>query len=153
MPKLAFAYNSCVNKSTGFSPFYLMFGRKSRLPIDNAFQEMEAGDKLKRKTHRQFVTEWKEAMGEAVKLAQANISKAGEYNRKYYNKKAKAVQIDVGDHVLMKNVRESGGTGKLKSFWEEKIFKVVEKRENIPVYKIQGLGDERDTRVIHHSGN
>ena len=121
------------------------------MPIDNAFQEMEAGDKLKRKTHRQFVTEWKEAMGEAVKLAQANISKAGEYNRKYYNKKAKAVQIDVGDHVLMKNVRESGGTGKLKSFWEEKIFKVVEKKENIPVYKIQGLGDERDTRVIHRN--
>lgn len=38
LAKLTFAYNSTRNKATGFSPFYQMFGRQSRLSIDSMFQ-------------------------------------------------------------------------------------------------------------------
>ena len=55
LPKLAFAYNSCVQKTTGFSPFYLMFGRESKLPIDTMFG-LDEGD-VKPKSQRQFVDE------------------------------------------------------------------------------------------------
>ena len=37
LPKLAFAYNVTVNKSTGYSPYFLMFGKEPRLGIDAVF--------------------------------------------------------------------------------------------------------------------
>lgn len=63
----------------------------------------------------------------------------------------KAVEIVVGDRVLMKNVRERGWTGKLHSYWEESLFQVVEKRDGIPVYKIQNIKKASDVRVVHRN--
>ena len=151
LPKLAFAYNSTINKTTGFSPFYLMFGRESRLPIDRVFHEVRSGKKLKRKTHEEFVREWEQSMKDAVEVARNNIKKSAGYNKKYYDRKAKAVELIPGDMVLMKNTRERGGTGKMRSFWEESIFKIVEKREKLPVYKIQSIKNDKDVRVVHRN--
>ena len=37
LAKIASAYNSTVHKTTGFSPYFLMFGRETRLLIDMIF--------------------------------------------------------------------------------------------------------------------
>ena len=148
LPKIAFAYNSTINKTTGYSPMKLMFGRESRLPIDLVFQVRQ--DKLPRQTHEQFVQDWQTAMQEAVKVARENITKSAQYNKRYYDKRAKAVEIVVGDMVLVKNVRERSG-GKLKSYWEEALFKVVEKKDNLPVYTIKNMKKARDVRTVHRN--
>ena len=81
LPQLAFAYNSTVNKSTGYSPFYLMFGRNSKLPVDEMFGLNESPVvNMEQKSHSQFVDEWKRSMEQAFKLANANIDKADGYN-------------------------------------------------------------------------
>ena len=79
------------------------------------------------------------------------MGKAAEWNKKNYDRKACAEEISIGDKVLMQNCREKGGTGKLRSYWEESIFEVVEKRADAPVYRIRNIHKEKDVRVVHRN--
>ena len=72
LSKLAFTYNSTINKSTGHSPFFLMFGRSSKLLIDSP---------NKKKSYDKFVAEWKESMHQATDIANKTTDKARHLNK------------------------------------------------------------------------
>ena len=38
--KLSFVYNCTRNDNTGFSPYYFLFGRNPRLPVDLLFESV-----------------------------------------------------------------------------------------------------------------
>ena len=147
LPKLTFAYNSTINKTTGYSPFFLMFGRESRLPIDSIFPMDEVENK--NIPYKEFVRQWEKSMKEAYKIADTEIRKSAAYNKKYYDKKIRYVDIAPGDRVLVRNV-EKGGTGKLRSFWEQKIYVVVSKHELVPVYSIKPLNGKK-IKIVHRN--
>ena len=132
LPKLGFAYNTTVNKTTGYSPFFLMFGRNGRLPIDRMFG-LDSLVPIKRQSHSQFVKEWKDKMEEAFRLANNHIDKAANYNKQHYDKKVRGEEVNVGDQVLVRNMREREGAKKLRSHWERTIFEVVEKKPGLPI--------------------
>ena len=148
LSSLTFAYNSTVNKTTGYSPFYLCFGRESRLPLD-CILPIEP-NATTAKTYDRFVREWKDSMRDAFQAANQNIERAGAANKRRYDAKSKAVSIVVGDKVLVRNVGERGGTGKLRSWWEQKIYVVVEVNDVVPVYTIRPI-DGKQTKTVHRN--
>ena len=84
-------------------------------------------------------------------IARKHIDKSAAYNKAHFDKRAKAVALEVGERVLVHNMRERKGKPKMRSYYEENIFRVIEARENVPVYKIQNVRNGRDTRVVHRN--
>ena len=64
-------------------------------------------------------------MKEAYQIAQQNAKKTAERDREYYNKRVSGGVLQPGDRVLVRNLIERGGPGKLRSHWEHVIHVVV----------------------------
>ena len=147
--KVLHAYNCTRNSTTGYSPYYLMFGRKPKLPIDILLQT--EGDPPKG-SHKEYLEKWKKEMGDAFEIA---LQKSTERKNKDAERKIPAwgtsKELEVNDHVLVKNLTPRGGPGKLRSFWEQDLSKVIEKHENGLTYKIQSVSEPIKTRVLHRN--
>ena len=129
--KVVHAYNCTRNDATGFPPFYLVFGRLSRLPIDIMF-----GLKPPTSTYPEYVKQWRSAMDKAYELASTNASKSTATSKNQYDKKVRHAVLQEGDRVLVRNLSERNGPGKLRSYWED-IHVVVRQKGDMPVYVVQ----------------
>ena len=72
--KVVHAYNCTRHDSTGFSPFYLLFGRTQRLPI--LMFGLKPPDGYT--TYPEYVRNWRRAMKEAYNLASAQTRKSAD---------------------------------------------------------------------------
>ena len=130
--KVVHAYNSSRSDATGFSPFYLLFGRSPRLPVDLMFGLSHEDTRL---SHAEYTEKWKVAMQDAYDLARQNISKSADDGKRQYDRKVRFSSLQPGDRVLVCNLSERGGPGKLRSGWEQEVQIIVEKRGDLPVYE------------------
>ena len=56
-----------------------------------------------------------------------------------------------GERVLLKNLSERGGTGKLKSYWENDIYEVVFCHPKLPIYQIKPENGGNKIRTVHRN--
>ena len=133
--KLMFAYNATTHESTGYSPYFLMFGREPTLPLDTI---LNTANEKEKKSYLKFAQDWKDQMAEAYKVAFQRSSKRKEADRLRWEKSPLLSQLKCGDRVLVKNVKERGGPGKLRSYWEQNVYVIKEVKEPAGVvYGIQ----------------
>ena len=146
--KVVHAYNCTRNDVTGFSPFYLLFGRSPRLPIDLMFGLSRDEACV---THRRYAEKWQISMKEAYSLAAKNNLQSTVAGKKQYDKKVRFSSLQPGDRVLVRNLSERGGLGKLRSYWEQQIHVVIGQRGNLPVYEVRPERQTGKPRVLHRN--
>ena len=141
---LVHAYNCCKQASTGYAPFYLMFGRCPRLPIDIflGIPEKDGIHGTAKNIRANLEAAYKIA-SDSAKLARVNQTKN-------YNKKVRGNRIDVGDLVLTRNVNLKG-KHKLADKWCDELYIVVKQPNvDIPVFVVRPENGGRE-KILHRN--
>ena len=101
VPEFLQAYNSTRSAVTGFSPHYLMFGRRPHLPVDYYFLIMSMFEH----SHHvpTYMTEVRRCFKEAYAEAHLQMNCEAKKQKRYYVRTMSTTQLVLGDMVLMKS--------------------------------------------------
>ena len=91
--KVVHAYNCTHQEATGFSPYFLLFGRPPRLPIDLIFGTKPASCA----NYPAYVKEWQKALQEAYELAAKRSQLSGMKGKKHYDRRGSGPVLQQGD--------------------------------------------------------
>ena len=149
VPAMVHAYNCTRNTATDYSPYYLLFGRDPRLPID-----MEFG--LKRRNQQDppsrsnYVTQLRRRLRFAHKKVKQETGRQQARHKGLYDRRCKGAPLDIEDLVLVKKTAWKG-RHKIQDRWESDEYQVIgQPSPGIPVYEVKSVAGGR-TRVLHHN--
>ena len=152
LPELLLAYNATRSAVTGYSPYYLLFGRRPRIPVDYLFPTLR--DSPHQTKMEMSVGAMQKRLKEAFTVARCLTSEEVASQCRYYDRKAGAVALQPGDVVM---VCANGFVGKMKvkDRWEDGGFIVESQLEDWPVYKVKcptsDAGQKPKCRILHRN--
>ena len=149
VPSLVHAYNATKPDSIGYAPFYLMFGRHPRLPIDIAMgTDMEKEEEERMAS--EYVEELRKKLEWAYEVATKESRKASSGQKGQYDKRIRGTAVEIGDRVLVKNVTKRGKC-QLANRFEDEIYVVKEQpNKDIPVFVVEQEVGPGKRRILCH---
>ena len=152
LPEMLSAYNGTHSVVTGYSPYFLLFGRKARMPVDYLFPTLH--DSPHQTKMEVSVTVMQKKLKEAFTVARHLTSQEATKQRCYYDHKAGAVALQPGD-VVMVHTNGFVGKQKVKDRWEDGGFIVESQLKDWPVYKVRCLTTDAKQklryRILHRN--
>ena len=146
---LVHAYNCTRNATTGFSLYYLLFGRESRLPVDVEFG-LQRGSQSGSPGESNYISQIRRRLRFAHKKAKHMTQMQQAKHRELYDLKCRGVTLDVGDLVLVKQTAWKG-RHKIQDRWESGEYQVVgQPTPGVPVYSMKSIAGGK-TKVIHRN--
>lgn len=138
------AYNCTQHDSTGYSPYFLMYGRHPGLPLDLVFGRTSSGGSSE---YSDYVQDLQDCLKFAYAQANESSRQAKQQQKKHYDRQVKSHTFEPGDRVLFK-VCAVEGRQKLGDRWKSKPYVVLKEQPGVPVYVIWSE-DGMKEKVVH----
>lgn len=145
LPYVTFAYNSTVQDSTGYTPYFLMYGKDPILPSDSDLPSTETETS-------NFLNKLKEARDTAKKA----VEKAQKKQKDGYDQTHNNIEYQVGDYVMLYKPRPQVDKSKRFLHYYVGPYKILQKLSPINYQvthatKIRPTGSEDLTETVHIS--
>ena len=147
---LTHTYNCTMSPVTGFSPYFLMFGRTQKLPLDIDLgipmveQEQTSHQNYAQKLHSKL--QW------AYQKDQDNNKRESECHKRYYDQRMRCMKLKPNDLVMVR-VKALTGDHKIAEQWEDAPHRVIDQLGDQTVFKVQPVNATPDNniRVLHRN--
>jgi transposase InsO family protein len=144
---LTHAYNCTRTQVTGYSPYFLMYGRRPKLPIDVQFPTVLGREVA---TANDYVAQLRAVLSGATQLAIQQSRAEATRQKRNYDRTAESALLRPGDIVLTRLVTYRG-LRKIADKWGEDPHEVMgQLAPNLPVYKILSCKDKK-SKVLHRN--
>lgn len=146
------AYNNATNETTGYSPFYLFYGRDASLPMDLAITRlMKSPEELsKNPAAVEALLRWQQAL----LFARSNTEKQQKRQKQYADQRRRSEEYQVGDRVMLQtaHLKLQGESKRARKFTERYIGPYrVTKVVNTNAYELELPPTLKIHRVINVS--
>ena len=143
---LVFIYNCTRHSSTGYPPFYLLFGRMPRTPIENV---MQLEEEVAYSPISDFVIEHCNQLETAYNLAGDKIDKDRQKRKAYYDRRSREMPLHSGNLVYLRQYPK--GRCKIQDRFGDTIYKIIKDLGNNVYSIVPADGSSRDVRYVNRT--
>jgi len=138
------AYNTSVQPTTGYSPFYLMFGRQARIPVEIMF----GSGPVATSSPSAYATKLHQSLTLAYNEVRDKMKATFQRQKQFYDRKVHGKPFSVGDLIwLYSPAVPSGQAKKLYHPWTGP-YEVVKKLSDA-TYRVVNTQCKRQRFVVH----
>ena len=142
--KVVMAYNTSVQASTGYTPFFLMFGRQARIPVDVLY----GAPNNTTQSPSMYASTLRKQMNKAFALARKHSLLKHSRQKEIYDRKVHGKPYQKGDYVWLHSpMGKREVSKKLYHPWSGP-YKVVKKLSEAN-YRIEQLKGRRIRKIVH----